>query len=202
MSDNDQTRPDRRAERGEATRAALVSAARELFTERGYASVGTGEVVERAGVTRGAMYHHFGDKRELFRAVYEQIEKEAVESTAARLAGIEDPWEVLVAGMRSYFDACTDPALMQIGLVDGPAVLGWQEWREIGTHYALGLTVFALQRGMDEGVVREANAKQLAHLVIGALGEAGLLLANADDPATAREEVERTVLVMLEGLRA
>jgi AcrR family transcriptional regulator len=201
MSDNAEARADRRAERGEATRAALVRAARELFSDRGYASVGTGEVVERAGVTRGAMYHHFGDKRELFRAVYEQVEQEVVEETAAKLAGVEDPWEALVAGMRSYLDACTDRTLMQIGLLDGPAVLGWQKWREIGTRYALGLTTFALQRAMDAGVVRRANVKQLAHLVIGALGEAGLLLANADDPPTARAEVEETVLVMFEGLR-
>lgn len=203
MSDNDEAavHADRRAERGEATRAALVRAARELFMERGYAEVGTTEIVERAGVTRGALYHHFGDKRDLFRAVYEQLEQELVEAAAARLAGVEDPWEALVSGMRSYLDACTDPATAQIGLLDGPSVLGWQEWREIGTRYALGLTTFALERAMDAGAIRRANPKQLAHLVNGALGEAGLLLANAEDPAAARAEVEKTVLAMFEGLR-
>ena len=201
MSDNKAPRADRRAERGEATRSALLRAARELFTERGYRGVGTNEVVERAGVTRGAMYHHFRDKRDLFRAVYEQVEKELVESTAEQVAGIEDPWELLVGGVRSFFDACTDPALMQIGLVDGPAVLGWQEWREIGTRYAFGLTTFALQNAIDAGVVRPTNVRQLAHLLIGALGEAAMLLANADDPDAERTEIEGTVLVLLEGLR-
>ena len=115
---------DGRAERGEATRAALVRAGRELFAERGYAAVGTNELVDRAGVTRGAMYHHFPGKKDLFRAVYEHTEQEVVDMTAARMQATDDPWEFLVAGMRSFFDACTDPELRQIGLVDGPAVLG------------------------------------------------------------------------------
>ena len=201
MSDNEPARTDRRAERGEATRGALVEAARDLFTDRGYADVATNEVVERAGVTRGAMYHHFRDKRELFSAVYEQVEQELVESTAAELAGIADPWELLVGGIHSFFDACTDPALMQIGLIDGPAVLGWQKWREIGNRYVFGLTTYALQNAIDAGAIRPANAKQLAHLLIGALDEAAMLLADAEDPAVMREEVEATVLVLLEGLR-
>lgn len=201
MPENIDQHRDRRAERGDATRAALLEAARELFSERGYAAVGTTEVVERAGVTRGAMYHHFDDKRKLFRAVYEQVEQEMVESTAAEVAGVEDPWELLVGGVRSFLDACTDPALMRIGLIDGPAVLGWQEWREIGTRYAFGLTTFALQNAMDAGVLRRADVRQLAHLLIGALGEAAMLLANADDPASERRQVEETVLLLLEGLR-
>ncbi|HEV2075129.1 MAG TPA: TetR/AcrR family transcriptional regulator [Thermoleophilaceae bacterium] len=196
------SRPDRRAERGESTRAALVTAARELFSERGYRAVGTSEIVERAGVTRGALYHHFRDKRDLFRAVYEQAEREIVETTASKMSAIEDPWELLVGGIGSFFDACTDPALMQIGLVDGPAVLGWQEWREVGSRYALGLVTFGLQNAMDAGALRPADVRQLAHLIFGALGEAALLIANSDDPQAARQEAEATVLVLLEGLQA
>lgn len=193
---------DRRAERGEATRAAILGAARELFSSRGYAAVGTNEVVERAGVTRGAMYHHFKEKKDLFRAVYEQVEQELVETTAARMEGTEDPWDLLVTGMRAFLDACTDPSLRQIGLVDGPAVLGWMEWREIGNRYVFGLVTFGLQTAMDAGVLRRADVKQLAHLFIGAFGEAAMVLANAEDPKTARVEVEETLLVLMEGLRA
>jgi AcrR family transcriptional regulator len=193
---------DGRAERGEATRGALLRAGRELFGKRGYANVGTNELVERAGVTRGAMYHHFSGKRDLFRAVYEYAEQEVLAMTTARMQATDDPWEFLVEGMRSFFDACTDPELRQIGLVDGPAVLGWQEWREIGTRYALGLTAAGLQNAMDAGVLRQADVQQLSHLVMGALGEAGMLLASADDPAAAREDVERTLLTLFEGLRA
>ncbi len=202
MRGNDpRPQPDRRAERGEATRAALVGAARELFSERGYARVGTNEVVARAGVTRGAMYHHFRDKKDLFRAVYEQTEREIVESTAAAISTIEDPWEMLASGVHSFFDACTDPALRQIGLVDGPAVLGWQEWREIGSRYGMALVTLGLQNAMDAGVLRQADVRQLSHLVFGALGEAALLIANADDPRATRKEAEATALVLLEGLR-
>ncbi len=199
--DEPQPRSDRRAERGEATRAALVGAARELFSERGYSGVGTNEVVAQAGVTRGAMYHHFRDKQDLFRAVYEQTEREIVESTAAAISTIDDPWEMLASGVHSFFDACTDPALRQIGLVDGPAVLGWQEWREIGSRYGMALVTLGLQNAMDAGVLRQADVRQLSHLVFGALGEAALLIANADDPRATRKEAEATALILLEGLR-
>jgi AcrR family transcriptional regulator len=201
LAGSSSSRPDGRAERGESTRAALVRAARELFSERGYGAVGTTEVVERAGVTRGALYHHFRGKKDLFRAVYEQTEQEIVEATAAEMSAVDDPWELLVRGTRSFFDACTDPALMQIGLVDGPAVLGWQEWREVGSRYALGLVTFGLQSAMDAGVLRRADVKQLAHLIFGALGEAAMLIANSPDPQLARRDAEATVLVLLEGLR-
>lgn len=196
-----ESRSDRRTERGEATRAALVGAARELFSERGYSRVGTNEVVAHAGVTRGAMYHHFRDKKDLFRAVYEQTEREIVESTAAAISTVEDPWERLASGVHSFFDACTDPALRQIGLVDGPAVLGWQEWREIGGRYGMALVTLGLQNAMDAGVLRRADVRQLSHLVFGALGEAALLIANAEDPRATRKEAEATALVLLEGLR-
>jgi AcrR family transcriptional regulator len=193
---------DRRAERGEATRAAVVRAARELFSKRGYAAVGTNEIVSRARVTRGAMYHHFPTKKDIFRAVYEETEKELLEEFGRRLAKIDDPWEAVVAGMRHFLDACTDPQLAQIGLIDGPSVLGWAEWREIGQRYLLGVTTFALQNAMDAGVLRRADVKQLAHLMIGSLGEAAMVLANAEDPAATRTDVEATLMVMLEGLRA
>src|SRR2546428_4663227 len=104
------------AERSAATRAAVIAAARELFAERGYAAVGTEEIVRRANVTRGALYHHFRDKKDLFRAVHEQFESELVESLGREIAGIEDARELLTTGVRSFLDACTDPALSQIAL--------------------------------------------------------------------------------------
>src|SRR3954466_1155147 len=127
-----------RPARGGATRTALVGAARELFTERGYAAVGTEEVVRRAGVTRGALYHHFRDKQDLFRAVYEELEVEVVAAITARIAAVADPVELLAEGVRAFLDACSDPVMMRIGLRDAPAVLGWEEWREIGNRHGLG----------------------------------------------------------------
>src|SRR3954471_19827939 len=106
----------RQTDRSESTRAKLVSVARELFAKRGYAAVGTEEIVRRAKVTRGALYHHFEDKRDLFRAVHEQVEQELVEGIGERMRGVEDPMELLNAGLRAFLDACTDPAVIQIAL--------------------------------------------------------------------------------------
>ena len=187
--------------RGDATRAELIASARELFAERGYAAVGTEEIVNRAGVTRGALYHHFADKRDLFRAVHEQLEAELVASIGERIGGIEDPWELLVTGIRSFLDACTDRALMRISLLDAPAVLGWAEWRELDARYALGLVSFGLENAMERGLFRRREVRPLAHLLIGAMAEAAMVIANASDHAAARREVEPPLLALLGGLR-
>ena len=183
------------------TRAELIRVARELFAEGGYAGVGTEEIVARANVTRGALYHHFTDKKDLFRAVHEELERELVASIAARIEGIEDPWELVVTGVRAFLDACTDPALIRIGLIDAPVVLGWEEWREIDARYALGLVMMALQNGMERGLFREREVRPLAHLLLGAMTEAAMMIANAPDPEAARREAEPPLLALLEGLR-
>ena len=191
------TRPDR----GEATREALLTAARALFAEHGYAGVATEEVVRRAGVTRGALYHYFRDKQDLFRAVFEQTEAEIMQTIIARVEGLTDPMEELAVGVRAFLDACGDPTLMRIGLRDAPGVLGWEEWREIGNRHGLGLVTGALSAAMDAGQVIRADVRTLAHLLLAALAEASLLIASADDPRAARAEVERTLLALLDGLR-
>ena len=190
-----------RPERGEATRDALLAAARALFAERGYAGVGTEEVVRRAGVTRGALYHHFRDKQDLFRAVFEQTEAEIVHAIGARVDGIADPMELLRTGVRAFLDACGDPVMMRIGVRDAPGVLGWEEWREIGNRHGLGLMTGGLGAAMDAGQIVRADVRTLAHLLLSALAEAALLIASADDPGAARAEVERTLLALLDGLR-
>jgi AcrR family transcriptional regulator len=192
----------RKAEQSEATRQALLAVARELFAERGYAGVGTEEIVQRSRVTRGALYHHFRDKKDLFRVVYEQLEAELAEALSRQLAErpADDPIALLTAGVRAYLDYCTDPALARIALVDAPSVLGWHEWREVGERYGLGLVVAGLQGAMAAGAISDQPAKPLAHLILGALGEAGMLIANADDPEAARAEVERPLLALLQGL--
>jgi AcrR family transcriptional regulator len=186
---------------GGDTRAALLAAADDLFAERGYAAVGTEEIVARAGVTRGALYHHFADKRDLFRAVHEERERSLVEDIAARIGGIEDPWELMVTGIRAFLDACVDPALMRISLVDAPVVLGWTEWREIDERHGLGLVSFGLQNAMERGAIEPQPVKPLAHLFMGAMAEAAMVIANADQPKAAREDVEPALLALLYGLR-
>jgi AcrR family transcriptional regulator len=197
----------RQAERSEATRARLLRAARDLFAKRGYADVGTEEIVRRARVTRGALYHHFADKQDLFRAVHEQLERELTERIAAQLAagagdGVQgDPIELLVQATRTFLDACIDPATSRITLLEAPSVLGWREWREIDERYGLGLTIVALEGAMEAGSLRRQPVRPLAQLLVAALGEAGIAIAQSDDPGATREEMETALLSLLEGLR-
>jgi AcrR family transcriptional regulator len=193
-----------RAEQSEATRARLLAAAAELFAARGYAAVGTEEIVRRAQVTRGALYHHFEDKRDLFRAVHEGLEQASVAAIARDMdaAGIADPFQLLVAGVRSFLDACTDPSFAQIALLDAPTVLGWAQWREIDARYGLGLVTVGLQRAMDAGSIQPQDVRPLAHVVLGALGEAAMVIAHAADPKAERRAVEPALLSLLQGLRA
>jgi len=193
----------RKAEQSEATRTALLRAARKLFMERGYAGVGTEEIVTKAKVTRGALYHHFRDKKDLFRAVHEQLEAEMAEEIGRQLAGgpADDPVELLRTGAGTFLDHCTKP-VARIVLVDAPSVLGWDEWRAIDEKYGLGLILAGLQVGMDSGALRKQAVRPLAHLILAALGEAGMLIANADDPKAVRDEVEPALISLVEGLRA
>jgi AcrR family transcriptional regulator len=195
-------RPGRRAAEAQATRDALISAALEPFTKRGYAGVGTEEIVARAKLTRGALYHHFADKRDLFRAVFERVEQELMERIGAQMKATDDPWELMLAGMRSFLDACEEPSVKQISLIDAPAVLGWQEWREIDNRHGLGLTRAALQGAVDAGVLRPIAVEPMAHLFVAALSEAAFVIAHADHPRKAREEVEEALVQLIAGLQA
>jgi AcrR family transcriptional regulator len=190
------------AARSAGTRAALIAAARELFTERGYAAVGTEEIVRRAQVTRGALYHHFTDKRDLFRAVHESVEEEMVAAIAAAMEGVEDPIELLLAGARRFLDLCMQPEWTRIPLMDAPSVLGWAEWREIDQRYGLGIVTAGLTLGMDAGALRRQPVAPLAHVLLASMGEAGLMIATAERPAEVREGVEATLVGLIDGLRA
>jgi AcrR family transcriptional regulator len=187
------------AERSEATRAALIAAARALFAQRGYTSVSTAEIVDRARVTRGALYHHFKDKRALFEAVHEGLEAELVARIAHGLSGDAPPtapFDVLIAGTDLFLDACEDPTFARIALREAPSVLGWQRWREIDAQYSMGLITGVLVQGMQAGELRPQPTEPLAHLLLGALGEAGLLIASG----IPRAQVRAPLLALLEGL--
>lgn len=190
------------SERTEATRAALIGAARQLFAARGYADVGTEEIVRAAGVTRGALYHHFADKRELFEAVYEQMEAELTQRIASGAldANAESPLEAMRAGAEMFLDACTEPEAQRIVLLDGPAVLGWARWREIGAAHGLGLIEATLSAAMESGAIVRQPSRPLAHVLMGALDEAALLVATSDDPEGARAEVGRTLDFVIDSL--
>ena len=189
-----------RAEQAAATRAELLGVARRLFAEHGYSAVGTEEIVRAARVTRGALYHHFRDKRDLFREVHESLERDLVERVGAEMAGVEDPIELLERGLGAFLDACTEPAMIRIALIDAPTVLGWEQWREIDAKYGLGIVTSGLLNAMDSGAMPRQDVRPLAHILLGALGEAAMLIANADDPIAARREVEGPLLALLAGL--
>jgi AcrR family transcriptional regulator len=189
-------------ERSAATRAALVDAARELFTDRGFAGVGTEAIVRAAGVTRGALYHQFDDKVELFAAVYESVEQRLGRRIDEQIsaAGETDPLAIMRLGADLWLDACAEPEVQRVVLLDGPAVLGWERWREIGRRHGLGLIEAVLAHAIEVGRIAPQPALPLAHILIGALDEAALYIARADDQARARAEMGAVIGQLLVGL--
>ena len=175
-----------------------------MFAAGGYHATAAGEVVGQAGLTRGAMYHHFEDKRDLFRAVVEEVEVEVdgiILAEARRaLEETSSQWEAFLAGHRAYLDACLRPEVRRVLLVDGPAVLGWEEWHEIDAAHALGQIRAGLEAMMEGGLMRPGPTGALAHLLHGAVLEAALCVAVSEDPASARDEVWEGLERLLEGL--
>jgi AcrR family transcriptional regulator len=190
-----------KARQSEATRAKLLRVGRELFARRGYADVSTEEIVRRAGVTRGALYHHFRDKRDLFAAVVEQIEQEVMEKVAETALAAGDPWEQQSAAIGAYLDVCLEPAVQRIVLTDAPSVLGLAAWREIEAKYGLALVQAGLQNIMEAGYIEDQPIEPLAHLVLGALTEGGLLIGRSEDRQAARRAVGDGLDRILGGLR-
>jgi AcrR family transcriptional regulator len=188
----------RQADRTAATRTALLAAARQLFTEHGYAEVGTEQIARTAGVTRGALYHQFADKEGLFAAVLEEVETDLTARLIAAVAAAptDDAGALLAAGAQAWLDASTEPEVRRIALVDGPAVLGYDRWREVGERHGLGLVTGLLTELMDADLIPTQPIGPLARVLIGALDEAALYVALAEDPARARSETS-TVLIRL-----
>lgn len=201
MSFNVQTvRMATKAEQSDATRRALIDAARKLFAENGFAETGTEAVVQAAGVTRGALYHHFRDKTALFQAVYEDLEVQLVGRVEEAVSGLTDPLKVLRRGTDAFLDACLDPAVIRVVLLEGPSVLGWECWREIDQKYGLGMIQLTLEMAMKAGAIRKAPLEALAHVLLGGLVEGSMWMANAEDKVKARAEVGKSIAVIIDGL--
>jgi AcrR family transcriptional regulator len=191
----------RKAEQSEATRRELIKVARRLFAKNGYAATPIEDIVRSARVTRGALYHHFDGKQDLFREVFEQMESELSEKVAVAAAAENRPELHLEVGTQAMLDACLDPAVQRIVLLDAPSVLGWEEWHEIEARYGLGLMRVALETAMDAGYIERQPAGPLAQVILGALIEAALAIARADDVAAARAEIGASVARLIEGLK-
>jgi AcrR family transcriptional regulator len=196
--------PRTQAERSAATKDALVQAARPLFAAHGFGNVSTEAIVQAAGVTRGAMYHQFADKAELFAEVFETVEAEVTSRIAAAVAagGATDPIEVMKIGAGIWLDACAEPEVQRIVLMESPAVLGWERWHEIGLRHGLGLVQGLIAQGISVGRIPEQPVEPLAHVLIGALDEAALYIARAGDRVQARADIGAVLDRLVDGLAA
>lgn len=192
----------RQAQRSEATRGELIRVARDLFTDPGYEKTAIDLIATKAGVTKGAIYHHFPNKRDLFQAVFEVLEQQIVEQVivAAHAAG-DDVWEGLRLGTGAFLQAARDPAVARIVLIDGPSVLGWETWREIDDRYGFALTRASLEGAMGAGLIAEQPLDPLAHIFLAALSEAALQIARADDTEKAIEGMTGAVTALMESMR-
>lgn len=186
----------KKAEARAITRARLVRVARDLFAARGYAGAGTNDVVETAGVTRGALYYHFADKQALFEAVVEEVAAEIVESIESCAASAPDPIASIRLGSRGFFDACAREDIRRIFLLDAPAVLGWPRWREIDMAHAFG----ALRAGVNAIPHPGADPDAAALALSGAMNELVLWMADAPKDATRRLRSEATIDALIERL--
>ena len=193
--------PRTQAERSEATTQQLTEAARRLFGERGYAATSVEDIVRRAGVTRGALYHHFETKVDVFRAVVEGQQAElARRLDEAAAAAPADAWGRLRVGCHAFVDACLDPEVRQVSLLDGPAVLGWAGLRAIEDRHTIALLRRGLRAAARAGRVRPGDLDVRTYVVHGALCEGGVLIARAADPGATAEHVKAEVDLLLDGL--
>jgi len=199
--------PDKRrtqAERAAETRDGLIAAARPLFASPGFADVALETIVRDAGVTRGALYHHFADKTELFAAVLEKVEGEMAThmGEAMAAAGETDPVEIMRLGSTFWLDACADPEVQRIALMDAPAVLGWERWSEIGQRYNIGLITGLLTDAIESGSIPPQPVEATALTMLGALREATLYVARSDNYQQARQDAGAVMDRLIDSLRA
>jgi AcrR family transcriptional regulator len=188
---------DARVAQGAETQKALRRQARKLFAQKGYSGANTNELVGRARVTKGALYHHFANKRELYRAVVEDMEQELVERIEAAGASLA-PWERLSAMCHAYIDACREPALARMLVLEAPVVLGWKTWCNLEQKYE----VAAFARCLKEASGLQEPAETLAQVILGALTTGARVIATSADAEAAREQVQKTVERLIAGLRS
>lgn len=192
----------RHEEAVDATRAALVEGATALFTEKGFAATSLDDVTRAARVTKGALYHHFpGGKLALFEEVFRQVDARLAERTVSRIAPGASGWDLVEQGLDGYLEACSDPVVRRVMFQEGPVALGWERWRELDGCSARELLEHSLRTLMEEGELRRQPLDLLVRLVFTTLGEAGMTVAEAEDPDQAREQAKALLVGLLSGLR-
>jgi AcrR family transcriptional regulator len=176
------------AERTEVTRGKLIATGRALFAEKGFAATSTEDILGASGVSRGAMYHHFSSKTELFQAAFEAVENDLTNDilAAATASGATDPMRILEAGFAAFLDQCRNPEVQRIVMLEGPTVLGWDTWHELDERYAFGTVKFVLTMAAESGRIEPSAVDPLSHLLVGAIMQAGMVVARAEDPLAAK----------------
>jgi AcrR family transcriptional regulator len=190
------------AERSATTRQALLNAARTLWGERGFAAVGTPEIATTAGVTRGAMYHQFADKTSLFVAVLEAVEEEVMTrlGEAVLAAAPTSPIEALHAAADAWLEIAMEPEIRRLVLLDATSVLGWAGFRDVSLRFSLGMTEKLLEEAVAAGELRDQPVRPLAHVLIAAIDEAAMVIADADDEERAKAEMTPVVHSLIAAL--
>jgi AcrR family transcriptional regulator len=193
---------NKKVERGQATRQHLVDKATVLFTEQGFEGTSIEAVLLKSGVSRGALYHHFDTKDALFEAVLEAVEAEIAAATVAASRGIEDPVKALQVGADAFLKLARTAKVRQIVLVDAPAVLGWQKWREIDARHGFGLLRAGLEAAAAQGRIAKDLAEPFAHILLASLFEFALMVARADDAGTTLKAARGALRELVERLFA
>lgn len=191
----------RQGERRATTRAGLLAAARGLFADRGYHAVSAEEIVAAAGLSRGALYHHFAGKEGLFAALYDDVQAEVAGRIEAAAERAPDAGAALRAGCHAFLAAGLDPLVQRVVLLDAPAVLGWERWREADDRHGLASLVSGLETAMAAGAIAPQPPEPLARLLGGAMNEAAMWTARSPDPAVATAEATTALDALLDGLR-
>jgi AcrR family transcriptional regulator len=190
------------AERTEATRGKLIATGRALFAKNGFAATSTEDILGASGVSRGAMYHHFSSKTELFQAVFEAVEDDLTNDilVTATASGETDPMRILEAGFDAFLDQCRNPEVQRIVMLEGPTVLGWDTWHELDERYAFGTIKFVLASAAESGRIEPDAVDPLSHLLLGAIMQAGMVVARADDPVAAKSAMVASWAQLLSSL--
>jgi AcrR family transcriptional regulator len=192
---------DTKAAQALATRRKLEGVAWKLFAERGFAEVSAEEIVARADVTRGALYHHYNGKEGLFEVIVDSLMQEVHAKLEKGAAGASDPLQAIERGICVFLKVCTEPHTQRVLLMDAPAVLGWTKWREMDAKYGFGLLKRGLAAAMQAGLIRRQDVDTLTHILLGGLTETALAVARSPNQAKARIEAQQALIAMLGGWR-
>jgi AcrR family transcriptional regulator len=187
-------------ERSEATTAQLVSTARKMFARDGYQATSLEAVARKCGVTKGAFYHHFNDKAELFAAVYEEEERRLGEAMATAFLQKKDPWAGFAAGSKAFLEASFDPGVQQITLIDAPSALGFSRMRAIQGRHTLALMKEGLRLAIEAGRIRKREIEPLANVLFGGMCQAVTYVLESDNQADAIKKINRELNAVLDGL--